>query len=815
MGSYLKYYSHPGKALEIHLKNVSQLIKEKNECIEAQIAGLFHDLGKINPNYQTMLNTKKKKGYTNHSYLSAYIWLYFCKKNMDFINYELKLSIKSIWIITLIIAKHHGNLPDLEKGIFLTEPREEFENFLKLNLGLPISEFICSNLNLKINNFLFDFDSDLLKIFPKSINVQNHLDFFFTLQNCFALMLVADKRDANDNPINNRDLVNRFGNKFNENLQISIDKLDKEKKLSKIRNKIRIEALDEIRKHFLVKNENERIFSVTAPTGSGKTLLLLNVAGEILKNKEDLSIIYSLPFLSITEQIEEICNEIWKKDKQSIRRIDSKSVNERVTKLIEKLDNSEININVDEILNKITIEDFSDITFDYPFIITTFVQIFETLVSNKNSTLLKLPNFSKSVIIIDEYQALPPRLYIFFTAFLDAFCKKFDSYVLLSSATLPNFHIPTKKLDPKLHPKKLFPNYFIPIELIKSPEKYFRIDLFNRYQIEFINNQLKIEELAKLITEQNDSCLIILNTIKDTYDLYNLINSDSKYEILLLNTRFTPNDRKTIIDKAKTLKKNKKFILISTQLIEAGVDLDFPIVFRDMCPLPSLIQSAGRCNRNNELDIGIVYFFELIRNNGIIPSKLIYTDFEGDFFLKFCKENISGKISEIDLYDIQKTFFKEKIAQNLTIGKYPLWDSREKKMNKDSNLIQCIVEQKYGTLGTFRLINKEEFGNEIQVFVPTRNSSDKNPYFELKKYVNELHKSTRYSQEWKLAKSKIKNSLKELVNETVTIHVKDYQFIFNFISKEEICGIHILKNQDFYSEKLGLNFDEIGNNSPI
>src|SRR5690606_19486709 len=169
----------------------------------------------------------------------------------------------------------------------------------------------------------------------------------------------------------------------------------------------------------------------------------------------------------------------------------------------------------------------------------------------------------------------------------------------------------------------------------------------------------------------------ILNTIQDTKDL--LEHVADLPNTFLLNTHFTPQDRLAKIEEVKCLLPNEKVILISTQLIEAGVDIDFPLVYRDLCPLPSLIQSAGRCNRNKKYDFGTVYLIQLINRNNKYSSELIYRN-DAKLFLDFIREKIKGEIEEKQLFQIQREFF-ESISKNLEIGSYP---------EGDMNLIQEI-----------------------------------------------------------------------------------------------------------------------------
>lgn len=445
-------------------------------------------------------------------------------------------------------------------------------------------------------------------------------------------------------------------------------------------------------------------------------------------------------------------------------------------------------------------EDFIHNTFDHPFVITTFVQFFETLLSNRNSTLLKLPNFKKRIFLIDEVQALPPRLYIFFSAWLDEFCRRNNSFAILSTATMPKLAIPIKDTDEDCRADLLFQDYSVPNELIDC-KKYFAEDIFNRYQIEVLSDQQTNESLVNHILELDRSCLVILNTIADTKKLYNELKGKSE-NILLLNTHFIPDDRTRIIKQAQNLLKvNKKVILISTQLIEAGVDIDFPVVYRDMCPLPSLIQSAGRCNRNNKLDKGQVYFFELVSDNGRSRARLIYRD-EGKKFLDFCRKEIPSSINENELFEVQSKFF-ESIRQNLTIGEFKSIENTE----KSYNMIKCINNAEFENLGKLKLINNN-IGEQIQYYI-LKNETD-SCYERLNELLTEIKIQEDYANT-KRIKIKISDFIKQLSGRILNIRVNQYnkpQMPQQYLA--DIMGIKFI-TMDNYSSTEGLILDNIEN----
>ena len=792
MADLTQYYSHPNKQITEHTDNVVKKVKLLTNLKIAELAAIFHDAGKLNPNFQLKINKnfneKIKIGYSNHAYLSALSFICYCKVNQDKLLNDSgdKIERDKIASVLTVIAHHHGNLPDFP-NIFNENEYSELLSFLGKNPYLPISEFIENYIEHKYFSVsdkkleeLEHYRGPFLYKIANPESITNPLDFFIETQFAFASVIAADKSDASG--YETQEYIAEFCNKYNSNLDAYIKQFELNSEINKIRNKIRKEANEKIKEE-LNKN-NPRVFSLTAPTGSGKTMMLLSLAGEILNFQKNLRIIYALPFLSITEQVEEVCHKIFKEQKEYIRRIDSKSENKDFEKLQSELDDNP------EVIEKILETHFAEDTFDYPFIITTFVRLFETLVSNKNAALLKLPNFANTIFLIDEIQSLPPRLYGFFVALLDSFCKKFNSYAIISTATMPEFELPNNNKH-NLH--EFFGNYTKPVELLSL--KYFNEEVFNRYSIEGLPYPVITDDIANIIKKEQSSALVILNTIQDTKDLFaQLKGIDS--EIILLNTHFTLNDRKTKIKHSKNLLNGgKRVILISTQLIEAGVDIDFPIVYRDFCPIPNIVQSAGRCNRNNKINNGKIIVFDLQKDSKG-RSNLIYQG-KDLRFLDFAKEKIKNcKLQERELIDLQKSFFKD-IQKNTLFGTHSINQFK----NEEIDFIQYIKELAFEKIGKFRLIDEQKFGEEYRYYV-CKTKDDESEFEKLKKLYSELKQiNFKNFQSRKIKNIEIKNQLKSMAGNIVQIRLKPDDS--PPIAEEECFGLLKLPFE-YYNEDTGI-----------
>lgn len=802
-----KLKSHPNKTLLTHVNGVVNGTKALTGLKIAELAAIFHDLGKMNFGFQikvypTIENdlgikvTEADRKYSHHAYLSAYaFWCYYLNNGTGLEEYfGRKVSRNELMALIIIIAKHHGNLPNfLSADIndekeqvlnkdeanrlfeYLEQSKIPFDEFPKL-FNLPHKSYSELLKDKKVKSFFSNICLD-------TKSHLNYLQFYQETQFSFASLIQSDKKDAGYIDTNDKKNIKKFCSQYHSSFADYLKTLEpyQYKPLNQLRTKIRNEVTANISNS--LKESDSRVFDLTAPTGSGKTLSLLSLADEIIQEKGDFRVMYCLPFLSITEQVEKEVLEIFKGEEDLVQRIDSKSINKEIQKLQEALDDKPSEAKYKEL----GVKQFKENIFEYPFIITTFVRFFEAFLKNRNADLLKLPSFSNCIFLIDEIQALPPRLYGFFVAYLDAFCKRFNSYAVISTATMPDFVLPTNEI------KAFFPNYQQPPKLLSK--EYFNDDLFNRYTIEHQKDEIGISSLAQKLIAENQSVLCIVNTIDDSKDLFEELNKYLQLqEVCLLNTHFTPNDRKYKIDYAKLrLEHGKRIILISTQLIEAGVDIDFPVLYRDMAIIPSIVQSAGRCNRNGKLDKGKVILFNL-NNRGTIRSKLIYRgkDRKLLYYTKRILKNPSYQ--EKELFVEQKDYFKS-LRSDLIFG--------EHEQGKETlNFIELIKEAMFASLGKFKLIDDEYYGEAYRIYVPIDEKDD--AFDRLENMVKKLENVQ--NRDWKVIgelKGKVNTLMKKMSSQVVQIRLKKNDTTPIFQS-EEVRGL-VLLGIEGYDEIKGIN----------
>ena len=322
------------------------------------------------------------------------------------------------------------------------------------------------------------------------------------------------------------------------------------------------------------------LFTLTVPTGGGKTLSSLHFALKHAQAHGQQRIIYVVPFTSIIEQ-----------NAEEIRKIVSKLQTESFTPLIEH--HSSLSPDKDKEQSRLASENW-----DAPIIVTTAVQFFESLFAAKTSRNRKLHNIANAVVILDEAQSLPVNFLKPCLRTLQELTDHYNTTAVLCTATQPAIHYDEKDFNIGLHNCR---------EIIKDTRSLF--DSLKRVELEDIG-ECPDDALARriLATEQT---LCIVNRRRHAQELFQQLPEGSNgYHLSAL---MCPEHRSQILFEIRERlnpSNPKPVRLISTQLIEAGVDVDFPVVYRAVAGLDSIAQAAGRCNRNGKLeDMGKTFIF--------------------------------------------------------------------------------------------------------------------------------------------------------------------------------------------------------------
>ena len=327
-------------------------------------------------------------------------------------------------------------------------------------------------------------------------------------------------------------------------------------------------------------------YSLTVPTGGGKTLAsVLWALNHAVKNHLH-RIIIAIPYTSIIVQTAGTLKAIFGED----------NVLEHHS-----------NVNTDNIKNREQRERMQLATenWDYPIIVTTNVQLFESLFSNKRSDCRKLHNVVKSVLILDEVQTLPMDFYKPIVHTLDTLCRIFGVSVLFTTASLPVLAGRIEGSNPNVGFEALASVH----EIIPAEAKLH--DKLRRVELKIDETPKSYDEIATELAK-HQRVLCIVNTRRDAKELYERLPKEGI--CLHLSRMMCPTHVATTIQQIKRVLREKNdcpIRVISTQLVEAGVDIDFPVVYRQQAGLDSILQAAGRCNREGIQTISTTYVFSL------------------------------------------------------------------------------------------------------------------------------------------------------------------------------------------------------------
>lgn len=488
--------------------------------------GMLHDIGKYSDAFQ-----KKIKENSNRKVDHATAGAQLCMKLGGYYPF-----------LSYCIAGHHAGIPDYGNSAIsssLCGRREkEIEDYEAYKEEIQIPELQSAPIKIEQGKNL-DFSlSTFIRMLYSCLVDADFLDTEFFMKNGQTERMAGQPMDV---------LLKKLENYISEwILNQDIDSVNGRR--------------TEILKHCLEEGSRKKgIFRLTVPTGGGKTIASFAFAlKHAVANKMD-RVIYVIPYTSIIEQ------------------------NAQVFREIVGFDNVlENHCNVDyDGSEEFRPMQLASENWDKPIVVTTNVQFFESLFSNKSSKCRKIHNIANSVIVFDEAQMLPIDYLKPCLSMIQELTESYGVSAMLCTATQPS-------LD------QFFPHVEEIVELCPRMEEQFRF--FERVTYQNIGSVLKGYLTERLAKEQ--SVLCIVNTKKDAQELYHMLEGEGVYH---LSTSMYPKHRKRVLVCVRErLSKNEKCILISTSLVEAGVDLDFACVYRQTAGIDSMIQAAGRCNREGK-----------------------------------------------------------------------------------------------------------------------------------------------------------------------------------------------------------------------
>jgi CRISPR-associated endonuclease/helicase Cas3 len=594
-------------------------------------------------------------------------------------------------ILLKVIRRHHGHLTNfaesakkspqilLEEATDVPELEKQRAHFNESEYRAILTEV---GLDFDLNKWgsIQEYFTDEWEIseLKERLADANDLCYFFLQHYLFSLLLYADKGDMmfereadkslfiKPNRLLPPDLVDRFKrNKFADRKPGKIDRL-------------REEAYQHVVANALAHG-HESFFSLTLPTGLGKTFAAYRVAIALQhqvqrETGQTPRIIYCLPFTSIIDQNAQILEDmVAHYNAEGGTDVDQSwlTTHHYLSSFNDNYDGEEYRKDEAEYMTT---------SWEQEVVVTTFVQLLESIFTNRNKALRKFHNLTNAVLILDEVQNIPPKYFVAVEAVFRKLAEYFGTKFVFVTATQPFlFANPDDVLeltDPRPYSERTKPKadsrtkyYFDQLTRIQLDQTILKA---NDYQPLELTEWLAI--FQKDIDSQPDkSFLIINNTIAQARAVFQILYKGKRPDAVFvyLSSSLLPVIRREKIDLIKaTIAANnkarelgnpvKQLIVVSTQVVEAGVDIDLDVVYRDFAPIDSLNQSAGRCNRNNNNERGVVKLFHAGKAQHIYD--LILRD-----ITKRVLDTYPAIIDEKDLYQLNLDYAAEvqkKISEN-------------------------------------------------------------------------------------------------------------------------------------------------------
>lgn len=609
---------------------------------------------------------------------------------------------------------------------------------------------------------------------------------------------IKDTINAYENIIVDEDLENlrQVEKRFEENINKKYASFgEPEGKLNVLRREISEDILKRS------KEDGLGIYKLDLPTGAGKTLLSLRYGINQMNYQGKDRFFYVTSFLSVLEQNASEMRKILNDD-DFILEHHSNVVDDK-----DEIENDDRDDELDVVKKKFLLDDWTS-----PVILTTMVQFYNSIFKGKSANLTRFKSLINSVIILDEWQSIPTE-FLYMTNLALNFMKiVMKTTLVLSTATQPTNA--SASLDHKLFYGNLDGENEDIIE-----NKNYDFSAFERVKLKIygdINKMYGIEDIRDLVLENLDkSNLIILNTKKLVRKLYDLLQSNYEdKDLYYLTTNLTASDRlKKIEEIKKRLLKGDKICVVSTQLIEAGVDVDFDLVIRSLSGMDSVVQAMGRCNREGHRQSAFTYLINLDKNEektsmlkGVDERKTA------------CKAALNKSTDDLDIKKLTEEYF-EKLYANLKGDQY-------------SDVLKLLAENKR-VAGDFQKLNKVKkdlkevagylYDEKRQIYfdlfqsfkeaykgfelIEDNNRSAIVDYEDTAEDLNKLRDLSLklYGDDYLKNLKELKKIVKKLSRHTVALNKKDLDSCDNILDGK----IYILPNT-YYNEKFGVSFDEFG-----
>lgn len=829
-----------------HLFEVSKRAKCLGEMIglgnTCELQGYLHDFGKSSEPFQLYIKGEYK-GRVNHSSAGAKILDYIeekVRREYDVDGLMKHEGIKPIvWkiykeILQYPILAHHGlydiinNDLDYHTGLRLDYDKDGEYDFE--GRGLRFYRFLedeYMGLNGKhIYTLYYDGFIEFIKIYKKLFemaakmpdsenkNKNKHrkraLYFYYGALVRLLLSILKDA-DIYDSSNYYRDHKDRVYSQDEldaiwmhmsdsvEELYAGFSNKPDKSDLDKIRNRLANDIYEFAQSH------DSGAYELSMPVGSGKTYAGLRYAVANAKKYKKSRIFYTTAFLSVLEQ-----------NASSIKGVlGDEYVLEHHSNIIE---DSERNDDDDD-KNEYQVQEYLKESWESPVVLTTVVQLSNTMFKGRSSNIRRFAKLINSVIIIDEIQSLPVKALYNFNLMTNFLVNIMNCNVVHCTATNPRFDSRETLEYPCFYGDKSKDTSIV--RSMENLEVFDRVDYYSLLG-EDLNRDLTTEEVISHIKgqlEDDMSALIVLNTKRAVFNLYNGLLTDSEiddlgWELVYLTTNQCPKHRLDIIEnmksRLKALRKGesqRKLICVSTKLVEAGVDIDFDLVYRSLSGIDSIVQCGGRCNREGKkLTKGKLFIFKYGEDNlKYLPDIEKQRSAAGSVLGKLQNDEVME--NRINIEDVCENYFL-KLYSNENM------ESRHLEFPIDKNgggntILDLLTTNPHGRINYKIKTAKKPHFNLKQSFKTAASNFDlikENTISVIVEYDNKELMDQLYDEIENRDYHGIKRTLKRLQPYTIAIRrSEEYE---NSVHKQLDGQIFIL-NREEYDEKVGLMKGEL------
>lgn len=572
------------QTVEEHCHGVAEIAAELLRDIglekTAYLAGMVHDLGKFSENFKNYIEKaadgeKVQRGSVNHTFAGVRFLLE--KHNDEQLSGFSDIVLE---ILAYAVGAHHGLfdcVDDNNNNGFTKRIQKEGIDYL--NAAQEFLKICCSKQD--IEDLLKQSEKECLPVFNEIEKLADNVDakiqntqitFYigFLARLILSAIIEADRSDTSQfmNGYSEKTVKNISEIWINciKNVEQKLSTMPLDKPINKTRAQISALCAE-------AGNLESGIYRLNLPTGAGKTLTSLRYALHHALAHNKKRIIFTMPLLSIIEQNAGIIHDYIGNEELIL---------EHHSNIVETDENDELD------KRELLVE-----SWDVPIIITTMVQMLNTLFAGKTANIRRMQALCNSIIVIDEVQTVPDKMLSLFNLALNFLAKICNATIILCSATQPCFEKTMYPLDKSV--KDL-------ITLTKEQET-----VFKRVRLEY-KGEMDCEELADFaagILEENNSLLLVCNTKNEAAVMFNLLCSKIKdVKAFHISAGMCTAHRKETIKEMQEALENKqqKVLCVSTQVIEAGVDVSFARVIRLLAGMDNIVQATGRENRNREFD---------------------------------------------------------------------------------------------------------------------------------------------------------------------------------------------------------------------